>query len=100
MIKKSIICFLVLAFLNFVIMSDVALADGVMMSSGAKTSIAIGAAVIVGLVIVGAVLLDKHVSKEKEQPQDQMQGPTNPTSFKNYEEHISTPSGQIALLRW
>ena len=100
MFKKSIICFLVLAFLSFVIMSDIALADGVMMSSGEKTSIAVGAAVIAVLVIVGVVLLSKHANKQKEQPQDQMKESTNPTSFKNYEEHISTPSGQIALLRW
>lgn len=103
MIKKWIIWFLALTFLNFVIVPDFVFAgEGGMphidVSPGPSPAAIIGGVIILGLVIVGIVYLTKkHPSTPTEQPKDPN---TKISPVTNLDEQLITPSGQIALLRW
>ena len=89
MIKKGIMWFLVLAFLNFIIVPDYVFAGGsfdigpIGPSGGEAAAVVIGSAVVLGLIIVGIVLLAKHSksSTPTEEPQEQ-KGDTGKTRIK------------------
>ena len=103
MIKKGIMWFLVLSFLNFTIVPDYVFAgEGSMphidVSSSPSPAAIIGGVVILGLVIVGIVYLaKKHPSTPTEQPKDPN---TKISPVTNLDEQLITPTGQIALLWW
>ena len=106
MIKKWIIWFLVLTFLNFVIVPDYVFAGGgsfdigpIGPSGGEAAAVVIGSAVVLGLIIVGIVLLAKH--SKSPTPTEQPKDPNTKISpVTNLDEQLITPTGQIALLRW
>jgi len=107
MIKKWIIWFLVLTFLNFVIVPDYVFAGGgsfdigpIGPSGGEAAAVAV-VVVVFGLIIVGIALLAKHSksSTPTKEPQEQKEG-TGISPITNLDEQLITPSGQIALLRW
>ncbi len=108
MVKKSIVWFLVLAFLNLIITPGfVSAADGVFASgidvgpSRSDVALVAGGAILLGLIIVGLVYLaKKHESTPAEQPQDEKQETPRTLHFQHPDEQSMTPSGQIALLRW
>ncbi len=103
MIKKGIILFLVLAFLNFIIVPDYVFAGGsfdigpIGPSGGEAAAMAVGAVIVLGLIIVGIVALAKHLKSPAEQPQDQKQD-TEMLPKTNIDNQIITPSGEISLL--
>lgn len=109
MIKKGIMWFLVLAFLNFIIVPDYVFAvdsfdfniGSIGPSGGEAAPYVIGGVIVLGLIIVGIVLLAKHSksSTPTEQPQEQKED-TGISPVSNLDEQLITPSGQIALLRW
>ena len=103
MIKKGIIWFLVLAFLNFVIVPDFVYADmfsgDIGPSGGESAAYVIGGVIVLGLIIVGIVALAKHSKSPTEKPQEQKED-TGISPVTNLDEQLITPSGQIALLRW
>jgi len=99
MIKKSIIYFLVLAFLNFLIVPECSFAyDGSTMGidKGAVVAVAVGLVVVV----VGVALLVRSASKQSVQSQDHQQKPAETVLSKINDGQFTSPSGQIALLRW
>ena len=102
MIKKSIIYCLVLAFLTFLIAPECSFAEMFVVDIDPAPDSGAVIAVVVGLVVivVGVVLLVKHASKQHEQRQDEQQKPTDPISSEIKDEPFTSPSGQIALLRW
>ncbi len=96
MVKKSVVWFLVLAFLSLMIAPDATYAGG-SMTGGA--GVAIAAAIVTGL-IAGFAYLATHSSTPTEQPQEQKQEAPQSLHFQQPDEQLITPSGQIALLRW
>jgi len=103
MLGKSLILFLVVVFLTFLIAPECSFAEMFVgdidpaPDSGAVIAVTVGLVVIV---VVGVVLLVKHGSKKPEQRQDEQQKPTDPISSEIKDEPFTSPSGQIALLRW
>jgi hypothetical protein len=104
MIKKSIIFFLVLACLNFVIAPECSFASSKYFEGHIDPvpdkSVAIAVAVGLVVIVVGVVLLVKHARKQPVQRQDQQQKPTDTISSEINDEQFTRPSDQIALLRW
>ena len=99
MIRKWIIWFLVLTFLNFIVIPECVFARSGYMGSpdGEGVALAIGAVVVVGLVIAGIVALAKHLKSPAEQPQDQKQD-TEKLSETNLDNQHITPSDDISPL--
>jgi hypothetical protein len=103
MIKKGIIWFLILAFLNFIIVPDYVFAGEPSMphidvspSPSLSPAAVIGGVVLLVLVITGIVyLVKKHPSKPTEQPKDPN---AKISSVTNLDEQLITPPGQISLL--
>jgi hypothetical protein len=74
MIKKGIIWFLVLVFLNFIIAPDYVFAGNyfdIGSSGGQAEAITVGAILILGLIIVGIVALTKHSKSPTDKPQEE-----------------------------
>jgi hypothetical protein len=102
MIKKGIIWFLVLAFLNFIIVPDYVFAGGSfdigpVGPSGDEAAIALGALLVVGLIIVGIVALAKHSRSPNKKPQEQKLD-TEISPDTNLYNQLITPSDEISLL--
>jgi Ca2+/Na+ antiporter len=99
MIKKGIIWFLVLAFLNFIIVPDYVFAGGSYYIGPSKEDVAIGlgAAIVLVLIIVGIVALVKHSKSPNKKPQEQKQD-TEISPDTNLDNQLITPSGEISLL--
>ncbi len=105
MVRKSIVCFLVLAFLNLIItpgfVTAAAFPQIEVGPSRSDMAVAAGVAVAAVLIIVGLVyLVKKHQSAPAEQPQDEKQEAPQTLHFQYPDEQLITPSGQIALIRW
>jgi hypothetical protein len=105
MIKKWIILFLVLTFLNFIIAPDYVFAGSSFVgpidpiSGGEATAVVIGSAVVLGLIIVGIVLLAKH--SKSPTPTEQPKDPNTKISpVTNLDEQLITPTGELILARW
>ncbi len=113
MIKKSIIWFLVLVFLNFVIMPDFVSAGGMMVGDKGKAdTIIIGTGLVLTAIIIAAVLI-KHSDKKKELLKDQAhdnkissgihldyQSSTQMSYEPKYDDQLITPSGLLVLHMW
>jgi len=99
MIKKGLIWFLVLAFLNFIIVPDYVFAGSYSGIGPSKESVAIGvgAAIVLGLIIVGIVALAKHSKSPTEKPQEQKQD-TGISPDTKLDNRLISPSDQISLL--
>jgi hypothetical protein len=130
MIKKGIICFLVLAFLNFVIVPDYVFAGGYIgFSDNQVAAMTFGAVLVIGLVIVGIASLVKHLKSPADKPKEEKQDteispktdldnpPANPPDQisllseeqkqndeillnTNFDNQLITQSGEIVLVRW
>jgi len=109
MIKKGIMWFLVLAFLNFIIVPDYVFAGGssggynlgsmdIGPSGGEVAAIGIGALVVLGLIIFGIVKLAKH--SKSPTPTEQPKDPTKISPVTNLDEQLITPRGELILARW
>ncbi len=102
MIKKTVMWFLVLAFLNFSFLPDFVIADG---QFGGPSSTEVGIAVIGGLIVVGLIVfgisrLAKKTDSQSEQPQDQKENLPTSQTFQQPDEQPLTSSGQLAVLSW
>jgi len=102
MIRKWIIWFLVLAFLNFIIVPDYVFASGSFDIGpsgydGEGMAMAVGAVIVLGLIIAGIVALAKHLKSPTEQPQDQ-EHDNEMLPNTNLDNQIITPSGEVPLL--
>ncbi|MDH4231730.1 MAG: hypothetical protein OEW04_06840 [Nitrospirota bacterium] len=108
MIKKSVIWFLVLAFLNFQLVSDFVFADSGFANvghMGGPSGGEVVAAVIVGVIVIGLIVFGvskslKKTDAQSEQPQDQKENPPRGRNFQQSDEQPLTPSGQFAVLSW
>jgi hypothetical protein len=105
MIRKSVTWFIVLAFLNFVLISDFAFADSAFAdfspgpSGGEVAAVIIGGLLVVGLIVFGVSKLLKKTNAQSEQPQDQKENLPKSLNLQQPDEQPLTPSG-LALLSW
>jgi hypothetical protein len=102
MIKKSVMWFLVLTFLNFSLLPDFVIADG---EFGGPSSTQVGVAVIGGLIVVGLIVfgisrLAKKTDSQSEQPQDQKENLPTSKNFQQPDEQLPAPAGRLAVLSW
>jgi hypothetical protein len=103
MIKKGIIWFLVLAFLNFIIVPDSVFAgdsfhiDPFGSSGGEGAGIALAALLVVGLIIAGIVALTKHSKSPADKPKEEKKDiETSPET--DIDNPPANPTGQISLI--
>jgi hypothetical protein len=104
MVKKNVVWFLVLAFVNLVITPGFAFAQQgfgpIDIDTGPSHSAVLIGGLIVVAVCVGIYLLTKRSPTPNEQPQGQKQEAPQSLHFQQPDEQLTTPPGQIALLRW
>jgi hypothetical protein len=108
MIKKSVMWFLVLAFLNFILVSDFVFADSGYAdvghyggpSGGEVVFAIIGGVIVIGLIVFGVSKLSKKTDSQSEQPQDQKEDLPKSLNFQRPDEQPFAPSGQLAVLSW
>jgi hypothetical protein len=103
MIKKSVIWFLVLAFLSFGLVSDYAFASGDYgtPSNGEAAAIVIGTVVVLALIVFGVSSLARKTNAPGEQPQEQKEkDPAKSLNSQQPDEQPLGPSGQLAVLSW
>jgi hypothetical protein len=105
--KKAIVWFLAFAFLSFVVTPEFVFAAGGfdigpdIGPSGGQVAMIYGGIVVAVLIVVGLVYLaKKHPGTPTEQPQEQKQEAPQSLHFQQPDEQLTTPPGQIALLRW
>lgn len=105
MVKKRVVWFLVLAFVNLVITPGFAFAEQggfgpIDVDTGpSKSAVLIGGLIVVALG-VGIYLLTKRSPTPKEQPQGQKQEVPQSLYFHSLMNSSQLHTGQIALLKW